>query len=326
MLGRLLLAALLTLAAGCTPMYQPRGPAVDAPALLDQAIITADGYRLPLVVWQPADTPPRAAILALHGANDHARNTFDLPGRYFAEHGIVTYAYDQRGFGGTVQFGLWASTGTLVGDARTALSLIRARHPDVPLILLGESMGGAVAMVTLSGTQLSGDGSSIVDGAVLIAPAVWARSTMPFYQRWALAVASTVAPAWQLSGGGLGIVPTDNRDLLRAMATDPLVMRSNRVDMVRGIVDLMDHAYRSADHQPGPTLILYGGRDQIIPRGPLDDVVERWPADRRHFTVYPDGYHMLLRDLGAEPVWQDIVVWIDGVARPGGDGAVGAAR
>src|SRR5262249_47536372 len=42
----------------------------------------------------------RAVILALHGFNDYS-HAFAMPGPLWAEQGIATYAYDQRGFGGT---------------------------------------------------------------------------------------------------------------------------------------------------------------------------------------------------------------------------------
>ena len=64
-----------------------------------------DGYRLPVSAWQPGGAP-RAIVIALHGFNDY-RNAFADVGRYFAAHGVTTYAYDQRGFGDTVQRGIW---------------------------------------------------------------------------------------------------------------------------------------------------------------------------------------------------------------------------
>src|SRR3546814_4230142 len=41
----------------------------------------------------------RAVILGLNGFNDYS-NAFSEPAAYWATQGIITYAYDQRGFGG----------------------------------------------------------------------------------------------------------------------------------------------------------------------------------------------------------------------------------
>src|SRR3546814_4280788 len=49
----------------------------------------------------------RAVILGLHGFNDYS-NAFSEPAAYWATQGIITYAYDQRGFGGAPFHGRWA--------------------------------------------------------------------------------------------------------------------------------------------------------------------------------------------------------------------------
>jgi len=58
------------------------------------------------VKTRPGKSEVKAVILALHGFNDYA-NAFDGPGEIWAKEGIVTYAYDQRGFGAAPERGLW---------------------------------------------------------------------------------------------------------------------------------------------------------------------------------------------------------------------------
>ena len=43
-------------------------------------------------------------------------------------------------------------------------------------------------------------------------------------------------------------------------------------------------------------------------------------------AVYPDGYHMLLRDLQAAVVHRDVLSWIDAAAAPLPSGAESEAR
>ena len=127
----------------------------------------------PLRSWYP-DGEASAVILALHGFNDYSK-AFTEPAADWAEAGIITYAYDQRGFGAGPNPGLWAGSEVLTDDLTDAARAIKARHPELPLYLLGESMGGAVIM-----TALASDNPPPADGVVLAAPAVWARSTMPW--------------------------------------------------------------------------------------------------------------------------------------------------
>jgi alpha-beta hydrolase superfamily lysophospholipase len=142
----LLLTALF--AGACTPQFVPAGPAVEEPRLEDGHWVTADGLELPLRAWLP-EGEPRAVILALHGFNDYSA-AFEEPGAWWVERGIATYAYDQRGFGEAPHRGRWAGSETLSDDLVALAGLIRERHPERPLYILGESMGGAVAMVAFA--------------------------------------------------------------------------------------------------------------------------------------------------------------------------------
>ena len=141
-LGALLILPLLLMA--CAPRLQPLGPPVMTPRIDDNKLVMDDGVALPLRDWKP-DGKPKAVVLAVHGFNDYS-HAFEGPALDWAKDGIETYAYDQRGFGETPYHGLWAGDRRMVEDLKAAVSLLRRRHDDVPLYLLGESMGGAVVM------------------------------------------------------------------------------------------------------------------------------------------------------------------------------------
>lgn len=274
------------------------------PSLLADRALMDDGYELPLRYWLPT-TEPVAIVLALHGFNDY-HNAFAAVGPLLAAQRIQTYAYDQRGFGATAHRGIWAGTERLVEDAQTMVDLLRQKHPQLPLYLLGESMGGAVSITTVTATD-----GQLVDGVILVAPAVWARQTMPWYQRWGLAAARAIAPNWRPTGKSLQRQASDNIDMLRALGRDPLVIKQTRIDTVAGLADLMDAALAAAPQLSSPTLILYGEQDQIIPKPPTCQMLRTLPdnADWR-LGLYPNGYHMLTRDLDGSRVVSDIAAWI----------------
>jgi alpha-beta hydrolase superfamily lysophospholipase len=304
----LIFAAGLALAA-CTPGLTPP-PRPLPPSVHDKfdPMIAADGTVLPLHRTLP-DGKPRAVIVALHGFNDYS-NAFTDAARFFAGSKIATFAYDQRGFGEAPDRGYWDGVPAMVSDANTAVALARKQFPGVPVYLMGESMGGALAMVATTGPH-----PVAVDGVILVAPAVWSRPTMNVFERVGLWLASHTVPWLGVSGGGLGIVPSDNIEMLKKLGRDPLVIKSTLVGTLHGLVDLMDAAYATAPHLTKPTLLLYGERDRIVPPGATCSMFEHLPtraaADRTWRTVlYPAGYHMLLRDLQGERVMSDIVAWV----------------
>ncbi len=305
--GRVIAVAALLVAA-CVPVEAPGGPEITQPALQSARLLAADGTELPLRLWLPPDGQPvRAAVVALHGFNDYS-NFFDTTGRSLAERGIASFAYDQRGFGGAPNRGLWPGSAALTSDLRSAVAAVRARYPGVPVYAFGESMGGAVILAAMGRPD-----PPRVDGVILAAPAVWGRSSMPWYQTTALWIAVHTLPGSELSGSGLGIVASDNTEMLRALGRDPMVIKGTRVDAVYGLVNLMDQAMASAPASGGRMLVLYGEHDQLIPPGAIEELLRRLPpqaAGQQRLALYPDGYHMLTRDLHGETVQRDIAAWI----------------
>lgn len=300
---RRLVAGSLLLLAACTPEIQSVGAPRET-ARIDLAhFVTADGVRLPLRRWQ-LEAKPRFAVIALHGFNDYS-SAFEGPGRRWAEAGGAVYAYDQRGFGATPHRGVWAGDERLIGDLVDAVRVVRERHPDRALYVVGESMGGAVAMATFAAPD-----APKIDGLVLVAPAVWARSTMnPFY-RALLWTGAHVAPTAIVTGRGLRRQASDNIPMLIALGRDPLVIKETRIDALWGLVGLMDRALDAAPRLSLPTLVLYGERDEIVPPHATKTMLEGLATPHR-MAVYGTGWHMLLRDLKAEIPQTDILAWIE---------------
>jgi acylglycerol lipase len=293
---------------GCMPMTYPPGERNYTAQLRDNLILTEDGARLPLRSWLP-ETEPKAVIIALHGFNDYSR-FFDKPGRFFSKLGIASFAYDQRGFGAAPKRGRWAGSKAYADDLKTAVRLIAQRYPKLPIYLLGESMGGAVII-----TAMSREDRPEVAGIILAAPALWARETMPWYQTSLLWTLAHSLPWLTLTGEGVvKVTPSDNVEMLRALGRDPWVIKKTRVEALYGLTNLMDKAFDSAGTLSGNTLLLYGEKDEIIPKEPtyafLQQFLTAHPSSEKTIAFYQHGYHMLLRDLQGETIWQDIAAWI----------------
>ncbi|MFQ5644369.1 MAG: alpha/beta fold hydrolase [Thiogranum sp.] len=298
----LLTGAVILLCACAGPYVQPEGATGTTPALYDRYALMDDGYRLPLTRWIP-EGGCRVQVLALHGLNDY-RNAFASTGDFLSAQGVTVLAYDQRGFGESDGFGLWHGSERMIRDLRIMVTLLNTAHPDCPLFVLGESMGGAVTLAALD--AIAPD----IEGVILVAPAVWSRDSMPLYQRLALWLAVHTMPARQLTGKGLDITPSDNIEMLRALGRDPHVIKATRVDVLYGISNLMDQAASAAPGQAGNTLLLYGMHDEIIPRPPTCRLLTKPGAAHWNIILYENGYHMLTRDLQAESVLRDIAGWL----------------
>jgi len=298
---------LLSLSACSYPKRQtyPDSP-VKQTQLNPESLVMSDGYELPMKTWQSIDDPT-AVVLALHGFNDYS-NAFDATAQLFADNSVTTYAFDQRGFGATEQRGIWAGHSVMQNDLVAALKLLCEKHSGLPIFALGESMGGAVILSAVQ--QLE---QTCVQGVILSAPAVWGWQVMPWWQTVPLRLLAHTLPADKVTSENLDITPSDNNEMLRALGRDPLIIKETRIDAIYGLTDLMEAALVNSSALKMPTLILYGEHDEIIPPEPFckmfsnltDSVASHW-----RLALYPDGYHMLSRDLQGEVVIQDMLAWI----------------
>jgi len=311
--GKILLlyaiAIILIATSACAPVINQPGKQVLAAKIEHERFIAVDGTILPFRSWLPKDNQVKAVIVALHGFNDYS-SFFASPGSYLSQNNIACYAYDQRGFGDAPERGFMYDIGAYTSDLSFFVKEVRKLHPLVPLYILGESMGGAVAIVAMTG-----DNPPDADGVILVAPAVWGRATMPWYQRWLLAVTSHTIPWLKLTGKGLGKKPSDNIEMLRSLGRDPKVIKATRVDAIYGLTNLMDEALSRAEKLQHPTLIQYGKNDQIIPKEPMLLILDKMPKTTRK-AFYEKGYHMLLRDLQSEKPLADIASWITDHDKP----------
>ncbi|MDX1587301.1 MAG: alpha/beta hydrolase [Oleiphilaceae bacterium] len=305
------LALSLALLTACTsPSERYQGPGDTSPRLEPERVIAHDGYALKLHRWTLDE--PRAVVLALHGFNDYGA-AFSVLAEPFNEQGISLYAYDQRGFGASEPRGYWPGHDRMARDAATTARLLRARYPRQPLYLMGESMGGAVALLALQREDMPE-----LAGSLLLAPAVWGHDTMPWYQRFGLWLGSRLAPGLYLpndlgSSLGIDIEPSDDREMLQALAEDPMVQQGARIGTLEGLTSLMDVALSASEQLTGPALILYGDNDQIIPPPPVCRMLEGLPdqeAANWRMSLYPGGYHMLTRYSESGQVIRDMLAWL----------------
>jgi alpha-beta hydrolase superfamily lysophospholipase len=295
--------------AGCAalPALEPAPPELARDAMIPPSLsfTMPDGAVLPARAWLPPQGVAwRGVILALHGFTD-SRDGWELPAPVFAQAGYAVFAPDQRGFGATADRGGWAGTQRMVDDAVALMAQLRARYPGQRMILMGESMGGAVAALVAA---RPGPGP---DATVLLSPAVWGPEQMDPALFTTLVVADAVAPDWVPNPGRIGedIMASDNIPALMRFGRDPLTLRRVSVRSLRGLVTLMGQAHDAMGQLHGLVLVLDGRRDQLVPPHATATAWDRLPPGvRRGF--YPDGYHLLLRDRDRALVEADILAWL----------------
>ena len=110
--------------------------------------------NIPVSSWADPEVTPRAVMLCIHGLGLHKGN-YEGFGKRLAREGIITYAMDVRGFGEWQKYKQYQKVDlkNALSDCDSVLTAIKSKYPDLPIILAGESMGGAFALHSAARNQ-----------------------------------------------------------------------------------------------------------------------------------------------------------------------------
>lgn len=268
--------------------------------LTDQAYVSADGMSLPLSQWEPSG-PVRAIIVAAHGMNDY-RMAWARPAARWAKQGIATYAYDQRGFGAAGRPGHWYGAQAMAADLAHIARFAMQRHPGAPLYVMGESMGGAIAILAATRTDMPP-----LAGIILSAPAIWAPSFSGMIERQLVVTGGILFPEATIPPRGKEPASTDDPAILEQMRSDPLILHDTNFRTLAGVVELMTEAARKAPQVRQSSLILFGDDDLQVDRDGVSALASALPDAT--VALYPGGRHLLFRSLNDAPI-ADVAAWV----------------
>jgi alpha-beta hydrolase superfamily lysophospholipase len=233
-----------------------------APATIPATVSTRDGLALVTHHWPlPAGTTSQGVALIVHGLGEHVRR-YEPVARYLNQQGWAALGCDHRGHGRSP-----GKRGVLQQrhDLASMIDATRAAYPGQRLILVGHSLGGAIAarfVAALATPPEAAPWSRPVDGLVLSSPAL--AVSMSAFQKALLAVFGSLTPDIAVGNGLKPEWVCHNPATVAAYIADPLVHDRVSGRLTRFILDAGDTARARAPHWVVPTLILWGGQDRCV--------------------------------------------------------------
>ena len=191
---------------------------------------------------------------------------------------------------------------------------LKKQYPEKKLFLLGESMGGAIVT-----SLITHEKDLPIDGAVLVAPALWNFSEKNFFKGLFMSLISKSFPNLKIeSKGWVKVQASDNLEVLKQLSEDKYFIHRPSLKSLNGIIELMDESYKDAKtffSQPGyDTLVVIPIKDEIVPRKPLIELLEKTKIESYDFSsdflIFESSYHMVLRDIKGDNVTEEIKKWI----------------
>ncbi|MFF1547884.1 alpha/beta hydrolase [Streptomyces sp. NPDC058291] len=256
------------------------------------------GTRGTIAVRERSCPRPRYLALLVHGYGEHGGRYGELAD-VLGAHGAAVFAPDHLGHGRSAgERVVIEDFEDVVEDVHGAAELARSAHPDLPLVVIGHSMGGLIAARY---AQRHGDRLA------------------------ALVLSGPVIGVWELPGRLLAReeipdVPVSPAALSRdpavgaAYAADPLVWHGPmKRPTLEAFVRTLATVAEEGAVAPLPVLWLHGDDDRLVPPAGSRIGVERLSAGTHTERIYPGARHEVFQETNRAQVFADVTRFLDRV-------------
>ncbi|MEA2212337.1 MAG: hypothetical protein QOF83_2285 [Solirubrobacteraceae bacterium] len=269
-----------------------------------------DGQTMPITLYRwNAKSPDHIVVLA-HGYAEHARR-YDHVAEALVANAAVVYAVDYPGHGKTDGVrALVADIDDLAADTEAVVKVAKGEWPELPVVMLGHSMGGITA------TRYAQNHQSELMALVLTGPAIGGNPDLLGMVALPEIPEVPIDPSWLSRDPEVG----------RAYVEDPLVYNGPfKRPTLEMFVTAVQQVKEGGSLGELPTLWLHGENDPLAPLGPAREAIDRIRGSALQEKVYPGAMHEILNETNKDEVIGDIIGFI-ATAVKGGPKAVGSTH
>ena len=283
------------------------------PALHEKGYESFDEHELPYQRWLPKKKVT-LVVIGFHGIAGASDDMANL-GVHLTTHlpGTAVYAPELRGQGRDpipAQRGDIRTSNDWIADAHTFTTLVRSKHPGVPIIWCGESMGALIALHACANSPLPP-----CDGLILSSPVSTTGDQISTFRRLLLRVAATLHPRYRVSLEALAGVDQVQitRDVIHEdqVNNNPWHIPEFTLRLLRYLESMINQLSAQATKITVPTLILHGGKDIFSDPADIERFAAQFPPEARvQRKFYPGSYHLLFYDHQSDQILADLTTWL----------------
>lgn len=263
---------------------------------MGEMISSYDGTRLYLN--REAADGCKAVAVIVHGLCEH-QGRYDYFAGLFHKAGIGTYRFDHRGHGRSEgERTFYRDFNELLDDTNTIVDMAIAENPDIPMFLIGHSMGGFT--VALYGAKyrdkkirgIITSGALTRDNGKLIT-----------------GVPGGLEPHTQLPNE-LGAGVCSVKEVVDWYGKDPYNTKTFTTGLCYAICDGINWFKDSIQDFKYPVLMLHGEKDGIVNVQDTYDFFQSAPSTDKQMKIYGGLYHEIFNEYCRDEVIGDAIGWL----------------
>lgn len=252
--------------------------------------------------WHP-DGEIEAIIALVHGLGAHG-SIFGNLVKFFSDRGLAVYGFDLRGHGRSPgQRGYINSWSEFREDLSAFLQLIITKEDRLPLFLLGQSLGGTIAL------DYALHYPALLQGLILLSPAL--KVGISPLKSILGRIFSQLIPRFSLDTGLDLAAGSRDPQVVAAYARDSLRHTRGTARLATEFAQTVNWIEVHASKLRVPLLIMHGGADIVTLPESSRHLFENITFADKEIREYPESYHELHNDLDCQEVFADIDNWLE---------------
>lgn len=253
--------------------------------------------------WLPA-REPKAILLVVHGACEHSGRYTNLV-NHFVPKGYAIFGLDHRGHGRSEGLkGYVEQFQNYLDDLKTFFDIVRGKHSDTKIFLIGHSMGGLIATAYSVHHQQELAGL-LLSGAALKVGSNWSPALIAVSR-----LLSLLLPKMCIPGPEPSAISQDQA-VIDACLNDPLCC-GDKLRLRTG-AELIKAIKKLPRQMPAinlPILIMHGTADRLTDPEGSRMLYERVSSRDKTLKLYEGFYHEIFSEPGHKQVLADMEKWL----------------
>ena len=265
------------------------------------------GLMIYYQAWFPE--APKAVVQFLHGITEHS-GRFPHLVEVLVANNYVMYANDHRGHGKSEGERIHVdSFDDYVEDEKILFDVIRNKHPNLPIFMVGYSLGAAITF------EFARKYQNLLPGIVLVG--IPSSVKISIFLKFLAKFLSILRPGMRYGDVEYTLFSRDPK-LAESYENDPLVFKEKfTVGLGHGIVKVANGMQKNAHELTLPVLIQCGSADRMyeifnarIDESEFDSILT---MEDKTIKIYDGLYHEIYNELkeDRERVFKDLVDWLN---------------